>query len=354
MMDFKTLVLNPEWISQGIYKIINWANNRKQDRHSVSLSGFSKIFENETNRFPIDKHIFLFELMKCYELAYETEKKNHLIIPHLLHKDKPAVLPDFPVGNSLMLRYKAEKPLPPNTISRFIVRHNEAIKKEKNEFLVWRYGVVLEDGKGSVALVREDDRMISVAVKGQEQTAFLDELRKTLNDIFNSYKSQKPELQYRIERFGQIPENKELWLQDSKIYKHYVNNRLYYDEFSDRNMSMQPVVDNNKISIENLFIDGPININIHININTIPDDLRLEIEKIIPQITAIAEVLFDEREEILAEVQQINAQLHKNHPKIPKIHTSFQYIDSILCGIAGNIATEPLKQVVKTVIEKLG
>ena len=69
--------------------------------------------------------------MKHYELAYETKGVKELIIPHLLKEDRPEKLPDFPVGESLMLRYKAEQPLPPNTVSRFIVRHNQQIKKAR-------------------------------------------------------------------------------------------------------------------------------------------------------------------------------------------------------------------------------
>ena len=68
-----------------------------------------------------------------------------------------------------MLRYKAEQPLPPNTITRFIVRHNQEIKKEGKTYLVWRHGVVLENGKGTIALVREENRTISVSVKGRVQ-----------------------------------------------------------------------------------------------------------------------------------------------------------------------------------------
>ncbi len=97
--------------------------------------------------------------------------------------------------------------MPPNTISRFIVRHNQEIKKESNNYVVWRYGVVLEDGSGSLALVKEEDRTVSVSVKGKNKTDYISKLRGSLNDIFDSYKSENPELQYRVERFGQIPMN---------------------------------------------------------------------------------------------------------------------------------------------------
>jgi len=264
MKDFNTLVLNPEWISQGVYRIINWVH--QQGKYSIFLTDFPVVFENDNIRYPDDKHPFLFELMKRYELAYETEKKNCLIIPHLLHDDRPEKLPVFYVGDSLMLRYKADQPLPPDTISRFIVRHNEDIKKEGKMFVVWRYGVVLDDGNGSMALVREltEERLISVSVKGKDKTAYIDKLRVTLNSIFNSYKSRKPELQYAIERFGQIPDktvkDNLLWLSDRKIYTHYVNDRPYYDEYTNRDIFLQPVVNNYHISSQNLIMGGQGNL----------------------------------------------------------------------------------------------
>jgi len=184
----------------------------------------------------------------------------------------------------LMLRYKADQPLPPNTISRFIVRHNEEIQKEGSTFQVWRFGVVLKDGSGSIALVREftDEREITVTVKGNDKTAYLDKLRDTLNQIFKSFKSKKPELQYRIERFGEIPNvgsfgqapniarfgnipellerDNPLWLSDSKIYNHYFDGFPYYDDVTGRHLSMERVVQIYNINAESLNLGGQGNI----------------------------------------------------------------------------------------------
>ncbi|NOQ28062.1 MAG: hypothetical protein GQ564_22090 [Bacteroidales bacterium] len=254
MDKFDTLILNPEWISHGVYKIINWINEEK--RHDISLKDFIKVYDKDAKRYPKDKHEFLFNLMKHYELAFETDKKKCLIIPHLLNEDRPVDLPDFPVGDSLMLRYAAEQALPSNTISRFIVRHNEEIKKENKKYIVWRYGVVLEDGKGSEALVREDDRTISVSVKGKDKTNYISTLRETLNDIFNTYISEKPELQYKIVRFGEIPDTNELWLPDRKIKNLYGKDKPYYDDETDQDISMGGVVTTYNINAPNTTIVG--------------------------------------------------------------------------------------------------
>ncbi|ACF13160.1 hypothetical protein Ctha_0691 [Chloroherpeton thalassium ATCC 35110] len=257
MEEFKTLVLNPEWISHGVYQIINWVRNEKGG-HRVALSEFRSAFQINAKRYPEDKHAFLFKLMKHYELAYESEDGGELVIPHLLKEDRPAALPYFPVGESLMLRYQAEQPLPPDTISRFIVRHNKEIRNDKSDS-VWRYGVILQDGKGSLALVREKDHAISVEVKGTHRTDYLSRLRETLNAIFQSYKSDKPELQYRIEPSDKRPEaletKKPLLLSDRKILSHYRNQRPYWDDITGQEIPMQPVIINYNITIET-FIQG--------------------------------------------------------------------------------------------------
>jgi small GTP-binding protein len=65
MAEYNTLILNPEWISHGVYKIINWVNEDK--KYSVSLNDFSVIFKEVSCRYPTEKYNFLFQLMKHYE-----------------------------------------------------------------------------------------------------------------------------------------------------------------------------------------------------------------------------------------------------------------------------------------------
>ncbi len=256
---YNTLVLNPEWISNGVYRIINWANNQR--KHCLKLGEFSQVFENDLARYPESQHRFLYELMKKYELAYEEKGKDVLIIPRLLHEDQPANMPQFQIGESLMARYKADQPIMPDSISRFIVKHNEEIKKEAKQYLVWRSGVILEKIKGTIALVREtDDRTITVSVKGPNQTEYLSALRETLNGIFEGYKSKKPELQYRVQRFGEMPEEIEkqdpLWLADQKIFNHFQDNIPYYDDKTRQQINLTYTVNNYHVNAQTLLV-GP-------------------------------------------------------------------------------------------------
>ncbi|MBE0662296.1 MAG: hypothetical protein IH597_07500 [Bacteroidales bacterium] len=246
MEKYDTLVLNPEWISEGVYKVINWVNNEK--RHDITLECFEKVFHDaDQQRFPKNKHEFLFDLIKHYELAYETAEGKGLIIPHLLNQDQPSSLPVFEPETSLKMKYEADRPLPPNTISRFIVRHNEQIKKEQGNYLIWKTGVILEDGKGSTALVREVDRTISVSVKGIEKTNFISMIRETLNNIFESYKSQRPELSYKVIDETQT-RRQELWLPEPEIATLSKKDIPYYDWRTDARIPMKPTIINYNIT----------------------------------------------------------------------------------------------------------
>jgi small GTP-binding protein len=329
MEKYNTMVLNPEWISNGVYRIINWTNNQR--KHCLEIGEFSQVFEEDSNRYPEDKHRFLFELMKKYELAYEAKEKDMLIIPRLLHEDQPANMPQFHVDESLMARYKADQPLMPDTISRFIVRHNEEIKKVgKNNYLVWRSGIILEQTKGTIALVREtDDRTIAISVKGPNKTEYLSKLRETLNTIFEGYKSKKPELQYSVERYGEIYETpqptKPLWLSDNKIFTHTHYNIPYFDEDTRQqiilnqtvvnyNITAQTLINGYNISWDQSVHETTINIqNFQGNIEMLKEDVARELKiKKVPK--EEIELLTSDIEVVETSMKEIETAQQKNLP----------------------------------------
>jgi hypothetical protein len=219
LQKYNTMILNPNWISDGIYTIINWGREAK--KYAITLNDCTAIFKDEAKRFPEHKYEFFLDLMCQFELAYKSEKE--FIIPILLPIDRPEKLPDFPDEGILIMQYKAEGPIPPDTISRFIVHHHTEIKNKES---LWRFGVVLDGGNDTIALVREDDRSIVVSVKGSDKSNYISVLRKTLNEIFEGYKTQKPELNYLII----MPEgmNGEEWITERNLIGHIKKNRPYF------------------------------------------------------------------------------------------------------------------------------
>lgn len=253
--EFDTMILNPEWISHGVYGIVNWMHNAK--KYAIHINEFQKVFEEKADRYPVEKHQFLFKLIQHYKLAYQAKGKKTLILPHLMAKDRPAELPVFPENESLTLRYKADQPLPPNTISRFIVEHNEEITKHKTQALVWRYGVVLSDRKGTTALVREDDRTISVSVIGENRTQYISLLRATLNNIFEEYRSKKPQLEYKVERdepkqsILRKPEEMPIWMENGQIANLVAKDIPFIDHITAKRIPLEKVAESFNITINN-------------------------------------------------------------------------------------------------------
>jgi len=248
--QLNTFVINPNWISYGVYKIINWLNNKGEFK--LWLQDFPKIFcdEKDKERYPREKDLFLFNIMQNYELAYPIKKCEEigLVIPFLLPEDQPerGIDKDFLVSDSLLMRYKLETAIPPDTITRFIVRHYQDIQvNEHNRPVVWRCGVKLGNKAGNKALVIEDDREIRLYVRGVATTEFLNNLRATFNDIFKSYKSDDPTIEYKV---AETREQKPIYKDDGTIMAYVIDGRLYLEAKTGTEINMSIVNENYNVS----------------------------------------------------------------------------------------------------------
>jgi GTPase SAR1 family protein len=269
MQKFRMLVLNPDWITNGIYRIIN--NGFKERKRKLTVLDAVEMLRNDTHyQYPCDKVKYLFELMKVYELAFfENENADHIFIPAILSVDSPDELPDFPYGERLTMSFAVDKTLPPNMVSRLVVqRHKEAENKEQ----LWRKGAVLYYGEGNaIAIITEDGRNIKIQVKGADKTAYLTSLRETLKDIFESYKAIKPDLWYEVlmpEEMKEEPHslqlagksNKEsLMLKEEVITGYLRAERHYFDAPNERDIPLERTGREYKISN---FFSAPVSVQI--------------------------------------------------------------------------------------------
>ena len=194
MGDNIPLVLNPDWIADGIYRIINKGHKEKQYVATVDY-GVEKLTGHERYSYSYDEVAYLFKLMRKYELAYfkETDK---IFIPGILPKDKPDNLPKLNDNESLTMVFEVTKALPPNIVCRVIVNRNQDVQ---DETLLWRKGAILRpNNMNAMARIIEDGRGVTVDVVGEDKTAYLSELRTTIETIFKNYEGLRPELKYKI------------------------------------------------------------------------------------------------------------------------------------------------------------
>lgn len=244
-----TLVLNPRWISFGIYKIINWVNEQ-DDKYDITLSELPEVFKNSSHRYPKKELAFLIDMLRYYELAFKVKNEDRWIIPAVLEIDSPEHLPDFNNLDVFKFRFVADYPLPPDSISRLMVRHSDEIMVDNETYIAWRYGVLLEYDQNTRALVEEKDNKIVVSVKGPKAKAYLVSLRDSLERIFESYKSKQPVLEYDIAYYGQIPKDiKDNWLSEKKIEVHSQKNMPYLDEKTGKIMDLRELAEKFNIII---------------------------------------------------------------------------------------------------------
>ena len=160
----ETNVLNPEWITNGVYRILNDNALITQYRGILELGMLSRILDR--NRYPRNKHMFILDIMRKFELCFPLEgySDRRFLIPDLLSKEEPAT-GDWN-NDTLAFQYQYNV-LPGSIISRFIVRmHHYADKKTW-----WRSGIVLKHRENR-ALVKSDreDKKMFIWISGSQPT----------------------------------------------------------------------------------------------------------------------------------------------------------------------------------------
>ena len=300
--ELQTFVLNPNWISYGVYKIINWLGKRVgHKRYTLYLGDFECIFSTEIDkkRYPIERHEFLFNLMKTYELAYPMkDATDGLVLPSMLPELQPERQMEnaYTIRFSLLMRYRVNGTIPLDTITRFIVRHYIEIVEKNDVQVAWRKGVALRDEFGNDALVIEDGSEIRVSVKGRSALLFLNSIRDTLNEIFSGYKSENPEMEYVITETAQ---HKLVYASDGKIMAYAINDRLYLEEKTGKEINMSDIAKQHNIT-NSTIINGDftaINSSISMNVTNLFKSLPKSIDgETFSQVLETLEKFLDSKE----------------------------------------------------------
>jgi len=164
----ETNVLNPEWVTSGVYDILNNHDLMVQKKGILSLPDLPNILK-QTQRYPENKRRFLMDLMGKFELCFPLDGYSpaRYLITDLLPIDEPDV--DIYENAPLHFQYRYDI-LPGSIISRFIVRNHQMIYKTMR----WRSGVVLTmDINKALVRADEEDNYISIKAQGSRASALL-------------------------------------------------------------------------------------------------------------------------------------------------------------------------------------
>ncbi len=182
-----TQVLNPRWVTQGVYGLLTSAQLVKS-QGQFDLKDVGNILAGLPDaqvHYPSHTHERLIKVMQHFELCFEfTDRPGHYLIPRHLHDNEL----DIPWDDASALKFQYHyETLPDAIISRFIVRMNQYITKQ----YYWKNGVFLHSGENR-AKIKADlvDRKIFISIIGKEQTrrAFLAIIRSAFDEINANFK----------------------------------------------------------------------------------------------------------------------------------------------------------------------
>jgi internalin A len=162
-----TKVLNPEWVTGGIYRVLNDPQLLREANGVLARSDLRRLLHADhegCRRYPEHRHPFLIDMMRKYELGFDfINDPGKLLIPELLSKNEPDVgwrKPEERRGDILSFQFHYPV-LPRGLIPRFIVRTHHLLTSQPT---YWRAGVVLEI-EGCRVLIRGDIRSDRVYVE---------------------------------------------------------------------------------------------------------------------------------------------------------------------------------------------
>ena len=156
----ETSVLKPEWVTRGIYSILN-AKTISERQGELNLKELTSLLP--IKGYPVERHAFLLELMRKFSLCFAfPDDSDRYLIPELLGKEEPEEAQVFTANDCLNFEYMYEV-LPEGVLPRFIVRSHILSRGQSR----WRTGAILvyEDCR---ALVKAEigERRVIIRVKG--------------------------------------------------------------------------------------------------------------------------------------------------------------------------------------------
>ena len=161
--DNKTLVLDPQWLTGGVYKYITDPELEKRGG-VLTPKDVPRIFGRST-AYKADDRAFLLDMMEGdpFELCFKIpDTDDHRLIPERLPTNEPPH--GIELKNSVNLQY-LYKFLPAGLIPRFIVRMHNSLSAGD----YWKNGVVLSiDGRRVLVRGSREEKKVFVSAEGRE------------------------------------------------------------------------------------------------------------------------------------------------------------------------------------------
>ena len=188
---FDTHILNPLWLTNGVYRVINSSVLAAQhgvlnEADLTAIINDSRYQEPADARqfvYPPNKLLYIVRVMQEFELCFMLKPQTYCV-PQLLRAEPTAAIPD---DWALQFVCDFRQFLPSSVFPRLMVKLHDYIDGPH----YWRSGMLLAKPLvfAARALVRWDkeERKIWVSVSGEERRRFLSFIRATLREIVEDF-----------------------------------------------------------------------------------------------------------------------------------------------------------------------
>ena len=193
------VILNPEWATKAFYRIVRNDDINERKGHFTHKQLKKVWWQDEVKdkkRYPLSIFDTLLALMKVFGLCFQLQEKREYIVPQLLDEIENEEATSRIVGDDILrFEYHYNDVIPAGMISRFICKqHENIVKDNKNRYLYWRYGVLVER-ENTIAIVEQPigDKIIKIAVKGDSKKELLAVLRNAFEELHKPLNNLQPE-----------------------------------------------------------------------------------------------------------------------------------------------------------------
>jgi internalin A len=229
-----THVLEPRWITEGVYRIINSEILAKKQgvlRFDM-LDGILEQKKAGDYYYPPARYNYIIDIMKKFELCYIIDEET-VLLPELLAVPEPDFYFDYNESIKFFIEYDF---LPRSIMPRFIVKMHKDIKNK----LQWRTGVALENKKfNSCSVIKADyeAKRIYINVNGGQKRDYFSSIRFNLLEINRGFEKLKA-----IEKIP-LPDEPELAVSyDHLIYLEEIGENSYRPEGSKKAYSVKDLL----------------------------------------------------------------------------------------------------------------
>jgi len=184
----KGFVLDPYWITHGVYKVIDHLQEKKSLFINDSELGF--VFEDERGNYLEKKREYILDLMEHHRIGFRNKGGLlGLAVPCAAPRYKPKDVVANVAPDNLVTQVERDdiQEFPADFFYRYTCANENDIKKYGEKWAIWQEGMVLE-GEGSSALVElKENRRIEITVWGENKVEYMNNLERLIDDLLQEY-----------------------------------------------------------------------------------------------------------------------------------------------------------------------